>query len=356
MRSILPHDFKVIFECTAGSHLYGTNTDLSDTDIRGVFIPTKEYFFGMNKSVEQYEDKKNDIVYYDIRKFLSLASDCNPNIIELLFVPPKNISCMTNIWVMIEENKHLFLSTRARWTFSGYAMSQLHRIRKHRNWLLNPPESEPNRTDFDLPEHQKLVRDEQIGAFNKLLSMYLEQIQMFHPLRDQIEAMQEKRDNRDYISMIQSLEDKMDAETIKSIMPINENLMVALEKEKAYEKAFRHWKQYQNWKKNRNPARAELEDKYGYDTKHGAHLYRLLTQGEELLTKHTISLPRPDAELLLEIRNGKYSYDELLELIGNVDEHFDTLYKTSTLPRKSDIVKIDELCVNIVDKLISERV
>lgn len=79
-------DFKVVFECQAGSHLYGTATEDSDVDIRGVFIPTEEYFFGFLYSIEQIEDKGKDTTHFDVRKFLKLASGCNPNIVELLFV------------------------------------------------------------------------------------------------------------------------------------------------------------------------------------------------------------------------------------------------------------------------------
>jgi predicted nucleotidyltransferase len=68
-----------------GSNAYGTNTASSDEDFKGVAIPTKEYFFG-SKRFEQAELKAPDpdAVIYDIRKFFSLAADCNPNPLKLL--------------------------------------------------------------------------------------------------------------------------------------------------------------------------------------------------------------------------------------------------------------------------------
>ena len=50
MGKMIPDSFKLIFETIIGSNLYGTNTEESDVDIRGVFIPSEEYFYSfLNK-------------------------------------------------------------------------------------------------------------------------------------------------------------------------------------------------------------------------------------------------------------------------------------------------------------------
>jgi len=340
---MLPEKFKLIFETVAGSYLYGTNTPSSDLDIRGVFIPTEDYFLGLNK-VEQYENKKDDITYWEIKKFLRLALDCNPNIIELLFIPDNQIIRSTKEWESIIENRQYFLSKKARWTFSGYAFSQLNRIKKHRQWLLNPPKEQPKREDFKLPKNRSLVPKEQLGAFNKLLSMYLEEIKQFHPLKEQLDEMTE---TRDFLGIIQSMKE-IDISVVRNIMPVSDNLLEVLDKEKRFAQAQREWSQYQNWKKSRNPERAMLEEKYGFDTKHGGHLYRLLTEGEELMTLGRITFPRPDAEFILKIRNGEYDYEDLLDIVGDIDKTFENLYENSNLPYTSNKKKIDGLCVKIV--------
>ncbi len=63
--------------------------------------------------------------------------------------------------------------------------------------------------------------------------------------------------------------------------------------EQGYRAALRHWNQYQEWLRNRNPARAELEASYGYDTKHAMHLLRLLRMGEEILHDGTVRSSGP---------------------------------------------------------------
>lgn len=79
-------DEHLVLKVKAGSHAYGTNTEDSDEDLRGVIIPPEEYFIGL-KSFEQYCPDDGDICYYDIRKFFRLALQGNPNAIEIFHSP-----------------------------------------------------------------------------------------------------------------------------------------------------------------------------------------------------------------------------------------------------------------------------
>lgn len=342
----LPDNFKLIAEFTTGSHMYGTNTPESDLDTRGVFIPSKEYFFGFLNRTEQYEDKKEDIVFYELRKFLYLALQNNPTIIEFLFIPFEMVTMKTREWERIIENRNAFLSTKARFTFSGYAHAQLKRIKGHRAWLLNPPKKKPERSDFGLPEERSLISHDQIGAFNIIISNYLEQISGNHKLRDQLKEMEE---THNYKAIVKNTVD-MDYNAVQAIAPLSDNLIEVIAKEKAYTNSMRHWKQYQNWKASRHPARAELEAKFGYDTKHAMHLYRLIEECRELMETGHITLPRPDRGHLLAIKNGLYTFDNLLEKFENMDSELDKLYENSILPKKPNSKAIDDLCIDIVEK------
>ena len=301
----LPQSFKLIFKCKAGSHLYGTNTALSDIDYRGVFIPDERYFYGFMLSTEQFEDKKNDETYFEIRKFMRLAIDNNPNIVELLFVPENMWEVATYEWRLIYEHRKLFLSKKAKYTFLGYANSQFKRIKSHRNWLLNPPKKKPIPEDFELTR-ETLMSDDDLGAYDSL-------------------------QNQVYII---------------------EDLMRVVNKNKAYKNARREWDNYESWKKNRNPERAKLEEKFGYDTKHASHLIRLISEGEELLLNEKITFPRPDADYLLKIRAGELSYNQLYREVEIYEEKFEQYYNNSPLPYKADVVKIDNLCININKKYL----
>lgn len=344
-----PETFKMIFTCVAGSHLYGTSTPLSDIDERGVFIPDYRYFYGFNERIEQFEDKQSDTTYFELRKFLHLACENNPNIIELLFVPESKMTFHTEEWEEIINNRQYFLSKKAKFTFTGYAHSQFNRIKLHRRWLLNPPTKQPDRKDFGLLENRSTLTKDQIGAFNVLLALKLENIKEFHPLKEQLEEMIE---TRDFKGLCQQFKE-VDPKALQEIVPITDEFIEIIQKENAYAQASHEWNLYQNWKKNRNPERAKLEEKYGFDTKHGSHLIRLISEGRELLMTGKITFPRPDAEYLLEIKNGKYSYDNLSMILENYDKEFETYYETSSLPRSPNRPKVDELCIKIVRHFLS---
>lgn len=347
----LPNSFKLIFRCLAGSHLYGTNTPQSDIDERGVFIADETYFYGFLNRVEQFEDKKNDITYFEIRKFMQLAMENNPNIIELLFVPKDKWLQNSVDWLQISKNRDLFVSKKSKFTFSGYAHSQFNRIKLHRSWLLNPPTKKPKRSDYGLSESKSDLTKDQIGALNVLVAMKLENVKEFHPLKEQLEQMQETYDFKALCKQFPNL----DKEATQAILPISDQFIEILQKENSYAMAERYFNQYENWKKNRNPERAKLEEKYGFDTKHGSHLVRLITEGEELLTTGKITFPRPDAKFLLEIKNGTYKYEEISNLLESFDLKFNELYEKSVLPHTANKVAIDKLCQKITKRFLLSK-
>lgn len=110
-----------------------------------------------------------DIQIMDIRKFVKLAIDNNPAVLEILFTDSKHYVRKHPIMDRLIENRHLFLAKSAKYRFSGYALSQLKRIRKHRRWIENPPDHQPTRTEFGLPEH-KLLQGDQIGAAENVIN------------------------------------------------------------------------------------------------------------------------------------------------------------------------------------------
>ena len=90
-----------IFLARHGSHAYGLAIEASDLDIKGIVVPPKEYFHGFLRRFEQAESKDPDLTIYGIRKFFQLAADCNPNIIEVLFVDDEDV------FIETEWGKHL---------------------------------------------------------------------------------------------------------------------------------------------------------------------------------------------------------------------------------------------------------
>jgi len=304
-----PED-RVIFECVSGSHAYGMNTPESDTDLRGVFVPPLDWCTGFIKRESQFSgDSNEDRIIYEIRKFFRMAADANPNILELLWMPQDCILQFHSSWKRIQDHRELFLSAKVRHTYTGYAFSQLNRMKRHREWLLNPPERAPKWSDFGIPDEdearQKITKD------IKRLS------------EAGIDPM------------------KTHGEFVKN--------------SGSYKRAMEIWQHYQEWKLNRNPKRAEWEAKFGYDSKHASHLVRLLRQGHEIITTGEVIVRRPDAKELLAIRNeGIWSYDKLIAYATEMEEKIknDAAAETCSLPQKPNRELLNELCASIIERFL----
>jgi|ETNvirnome_6_100_1030635.scaffolds.fasta_scaffold18429_2 hypothetical protein len=305
----------IILETVGGSHAYGTNIETSDLDTRGIFIAERDFYHGFSKNVEQIEMKGElDRVIYELRKFMKLAANCNPNILEILFGRDKDIIKITKLGEKLREHRDLFLSKKCKHAYLGYAHAQLKRIKSHKKWLLDPPKKKPEREDFDLPKYKKLVPKDWISAISQ----------------------------SDY----SVLENKIDKDY--------EFLIDAAKKEKSYHDALTHWKQYINWKETRNSKRAALEAKWGFDTKHANHLVRMMRTCIELLEGRGLLVYRHDAEELLDIRHGVWSYDKLIDEAQKLEAHANELYETSNLRHHVDIEKLNELCMELVEGSLNE--
>lgn len=300
---------RTIYLTIHGSHSFGTNIEGSDLDVKGVCIPPKEYLFGFGQNFEQAEQNEPDLVVYSLQKFMNLAANANPNIIEVLFTDPSDWLYQTPAGEKLHEHRYLFLSKKARYSFSGYAIAQLKRMKTHRGWILNPPKGKPERSDFGLEEDNKVSASIQ-GAFDKLM----------------------EKDGAKFDSAIMEL----------------------LGREKRYMNAYNHWKQYENWKKTRNPRRATNEIKAGYCTKNAYHLVRLMRMCKEILTTGEVIVKRPDAKELLDIRNGKKSYNWLINWASEQDKEMEELYKSCTiLPHAPDRKALDKLCIELTEESFS---
>lgn len=303
MRDFVQTD--TIFMTVAGSHMYGTATPASDLDKRGICIPPRNVAMGFARRFEQQEFPNEDTVVFSLTKFMELASECNPNIVELLYAPEDCVQVRHPIVDVLYSRRDEFLSAKAFNTFTGYAHSQLKRIETHRRWLFEPPTKKPLREDFGLKESSGGVRDLTKGV-----------------------------DPSEF-------EDSVSAEVFQ-----------AISREKAYKAALTQWNQYTNWLSSRNPTRAKLESEFGYDTKHAAHLVRLLRMGAEILTRGEVLVRRPDAPELLSIRNGAWSYNKLMDYASEIDASLKAIYenKQYVVPAKPDREALSDFCVELHER------
>lgn len=324
---------RLILLVVGGSRSYGTFTDISDTDLRGIFIATKPYYLGL-KTIEQVEikrvnsDEEKDTLF-ELKKFCFLAMNANPNIIELLFTKPEHILFSNPMGNLLIKNRDLFLSKKCAYSFSGYAFSQLKRIQAHFKWIKNPP-TEPQEIDFtNVPKYRNKITRKEI------------------PITDFESKMKKIRAIQEYLPNQQSRDEDLFEKAE------NWDLINVLNKD-AFHKAMDEWNQYNTWKKNRNRTRSLLEQRYHYDVKHAIHLVRLLCQCKQILKTGTFCtyLNEKDLELINLVWNGGMTFEELLVFADKANAEIELLKQNSKLPHNPNVNKINELLVSIVEQSI----
>jgi len=226
-------DSHLVLKTRGGSHAYGTVTEDSDEDFRGVIIPPENYFTGLKVFRELSPDPNGpygDVVYQDIRKFLRLAMDGNPSVLEVFHAPRIRVA---------------------------------------------------------------------IPFGNSVLSMW---------------------------------------SNVLSKKLVKAHLGMA----KAHVKRIEH----PNRKCGEKGKKAiEL---YGYNTKDACHVIRVLEQCIEILRDKTITLPRPNASMLLDIRNGEWSVDDFQKVADSHMALITELEEQSDLPKLPDFNLVERNCVSIV--------
>lgn len=114
----------IVLEGIVGSKAYGLDTEHSDTDVKGIYVVPTDQALSLTwtsaHTTKVHTDP--DWAYHEVQQFLNLAKDCNPTIIELLFL--EDYTQLTEVGKLLVNNRSLFLSQMARKRYGGYAKSQ----------------------------------------------------------------------------------------------------------------------------------------------------------------------------------------------------------------------------------------
>jgi predicted nucleotidyltransferase len=301
-------DDNKILEIRVGSHLYGTNTPSSDLDYAGVFLPIKEFVFGfqrveeVNLSIKDKDEAgKNtqnavDRKLYEFRKFVKLAMENNPNIIEQLFVNEPNIVYINDAGRALLAQRYKFPHQGLLQKFKGYAFSQ---------------------------KHKMVIRTDNFheldNAFNYLKD-YAEQKELLIELRDK--RLPFIKFTRDYC-VIGDLNLQKGIYVKKAVSMIEERL-------------------------SKVGNRKSLITKYGFDTKFASNLIRLLLEGKELISEGEIKFPLSYKDTVLAIKQGQWTIKEVLDYSDQLEAEIDMAAEKSELPKKPRFDEIEKFTINLL--------
>lgn len=337
----------IIFECVSGSRAYNLHTPQSDTDIRGVFVLPKSEFFGLDR-VEQVSNETNDIVFYEIGKFMELLSKNNPNILEMLAVSPQHILYKDPIFDLIQPD--FCLSKLCKDTFAGYALTQIRKARGLNKKILNPqPVARKNILDFayilsgygtiQLPKwlEKEGLKQENCGLVN------------IPHAKNMFSLFYDNSPNQ--VLRYQGIMKKETANEVSlSSIPEGEKLVAYLSfNQDGYSSYCKEYREYWDWVEKRNDNRYQNTLSHGkqYDAKNMMHTFRLLEMAIEILSGQGVRVERSDREHLLRIKSGGYEFEELLALSEAKIQQIDALYEQSILPETPNRETIQAILVQI---------
>ena len=312
----------IFYLTLGGSRAYGTDLPDSDYDLRGGFLEHPRSLFALERQKEEFVDGNTDTTIYGLRKLARLLASCNPNVIEMLGTRDGDVVYMNGIGKMLRDNRRLFLSKRAFYTFSGYATSQLRRLQ---NALARDRYSQPEKERHIL---KSVSMD--ILTSGEPFNAYLLDPEQANRNESQfnVSLSVQPSGNKDFEQEI-FLDGTLKHLPLREYIALNSKLATTV----------------RNYglltQRNRKKDEAHLR-------KHAMHLIRLYYMGIDILRNQEIVTYREEEhDLLMSIRYGEMPFEDLFSLQEKLEREMDEARAASSLPEQVDSRKIDDLLMGI---------
>ncbi|SHJ56813.1 hypothetical protein SAMN02745136_00407 [Anaerocolumna jejuensis DSM 15929] len=312
---------KIILLGLGGSYAYGTNIETSDVDIRGVALNSKSDLIGMS-SFEQRVNEATDTTVYAFNKIIELLLNTNPNTIEMLGLKPEQYLFLSPIGQELLDNKKLFLSKRAIYSFGGYANQQLRRLQ---NAIARDTLTQTERETHILNTINNMMFD--------------------------IKARYEKFENGSIkLYTDKAIQEEMDTEIF---MDINLSHYPLRDYKSIWSEMNNVVRDYSKIGKRNNK-----KDEFHLN-KHCMHLIRLYMMCLDILEKEEINTYREkEHDLLMNIRNGEFMSEtgtmkqEFWDLLNEYEKRFEYAKENTSLPANPDYKKVEEFVISVNERAV----
>jgi len=341
----------IIFECISGSRAYGLDTATSDTDIRGVFIAPKEQFYGLHY-IDQVNDETNDVVYYELKKFINLLLKNNPNILELLNMPEECVLYKDPLFDLIK--KDYFLSKLCKNTFANYAFTQIKKARGLNKKIVNPVDQKRKSVEdfcYVRTGKQTLLLREFLNK-NQIKSSDCGLANITH-MKDCYNLFHNV--NLDYNGIVRNEANEVCLSSIpKEETPIG-LLYFNID---GYSSYCKRYKEYWSWvgKRNEERYKSNVLHNKNHDAKNMMHTFRLLYMAREIGLNGVINVKRSDRDFLLAIKNAEFEYEELVEKAEVFRQDLNKIYDSSDLMEKPDVELVDKLLLKLRNEYYKQEI
>lgn len=305
----------IIVKMKFGSHLYGTATPDSDTDYKGIFLPTMpEVLLGrIPKSLQENtktDDEKNtaqdiDVEIYSLHYFIKLACEGQTVALDMLHAPNNMIAITSPIWKRMVKERHRFY-TKNLSAFVGYARKQAAKYG---------------------------IKGSRLSAVKSVID-FLELRNVECKLSDVWEILPGGEHIYKHSATPENNDHRM-LEVCGRKLPETAHISYALSVFGKY---------YANY-----GARAkQAANNENIDWKAISHAMRAAFQVREILTEGTMRFPLDEAEYLIKVKQGLLDYQtQAAPRLEALMSEVETLSQRSTLPEKVDRIFWDDFICEV---------
>jgi uncharacterized protein len=355
---------KPLYLVIRGSHAYGTNIETSDVDYAGVFIQSMEDVLG-NKYKEQINDDTNDIVIYEIRRFLELLGSNNPTVLELLNTPEDCIIYKDPVFDIILENRDSFITKICAKSFGGYAKQQISKAKgqdKKQNWEKDKV-TRKNPLDFCYIHRGEksisLVKFmEEKGMSQKFcglsnVSHSRDTYALFYDFKAEETDGDINYKNLGFKGISFEESNQIRLSSIPVDTPKNYFIGYISYNKDGYSQHCKDYKSYQEWLDKRNEARWVDVKSHGQkiDGKNMMHCMRLMEMAREIGEGKGINVRRENAKELISIRKGEVDLETLINKVESDIIEIDNIFNNSDLPEFVNMEMVNDLLISIRKKV-----
>ncbi len=384
---VIRQEGRLLYEYIRGSHLYGLNNEDSDIDTSGVYICSRDELFGCFGYMPQVTDSRHDNTWYEIGELVRLLLKSNPTVLESLFVPKeKVIGDIHPIMQIIIDQRDQFISKQCFNPFFGYAKSQIEKARGLNKKIVNPVTERLTPYDFiytfkgqgstkfsDWLDNRSLYQ-EFCGLVNvpNMHDIY----GVYYDFGAHTAACQNWREDWRFLSFCQEYYGETERsaviERLTEMVPIGYRGVIKVDakadeirlssiddkhtrpmcfisyNQSGYSTHCRQYAEYQEWVSNRNPKRYESNLDKNYDSKNMMHCFRLMHMAAEIAEGRGMILQRTeDRQFLMDVRNHKFEYEEIIEMLERDKEKMNQLMEQSTIRETIDADFVNDLMIEI---------
>lgn len=393
----------LLYEYKRGSHLYGINTETSDEDYGGIYLAPAEQLIGLGLDYQtEIHDEKNDVMWYELNKFMKLLLKSNPTVLEALYATDDCVLFEHPIMTELKKHRDCFVTKKCFNSFGAYAVEQIRKCRGLNKKIVNPVTKRLEPLDFVYTFYkqgstkiknwleyrgleQRYCGLVNIPNMHEVYGVYYDWGNHFFDYKITVDILENVLDNNLSDSKLYSLGKYLieytnaasirEAFTMINTSPIgykgmvgedglsNELRLSSVSKNEkpicnisynqtGYTKHCIDYKNYKDWEKNRNPVRYESNLNKNYDAKNVSHAFRLIAMCTEIAQGKGFNVNRRniDRDFLLNVKNHCYEYEEVIKMLDEKKKIMDEAITKSTLPEDIDVNYVNSILLGIRKK------